>query len=266
MEHLTPSFSNPILRVQNVVKRFGNYRALDDLSFDVPANKITLFLGPNGSGKTTMVNCISGVYKPDQGKILFNGIDTTKLPAYEVTRLGIVRSFQVPGAFRHLSAFENVMTSLTNEAGESLIESVFSTSWMRTEQQLRRQAMARLSDLDLSKKGATVAGELSGGQMKLLENSRVLAKNAKLYLLDEPVGSVNPVLAHRILDRICNMRDKQGATFVIVEHRLDIVMRYVDHVCALFAGKIICEGKPDSVLANKEMLEGYLGERKPLDP
>lgn len=251
-----------ILKVDNVAKRFGELLALDGVSLEVGQGTVTLLIGPNGSGKSTLLNCISGICQPDDGRIWYKGIDITGKPPHELFRLGISRTFQIPAPFKVLLAHANLAVASRDQVGEKLPAAFFTSKWMDQERGISERALDLLRDHGMYDVRNNVAAELSGGQMKILEMGRVLMGSGDLYLLDEPAGSVNPVLAANIFRHIRNMKDELGATFLIVEHRLDVAMKYADSVIALVGGKLLCEGSAESVLANKTLQNTYLGIRR----
>lgn len=251
----------PILRVERISKHFGSLRALDEVSLSVPRGSITLLIGPNGSGKSTLVNVISGTLRADGGKIYFEGADITDLPPHERFRLGIVRSYQVPRLFQGLSVLENSLIGRDGNPGEGIFSSLLKSIWMGFEQKATEDAVEKLDLVRLIHMAERRPTELSGGQMKLLEMARsTMAPRPKLVLLDEPTAGVNPTLAHQILDFVRALSKDHGITFLIVEHRLDIALKYVDYAYAMHLGKVIAEGKPEEVLNDKRVIQSYLGE------
>jgi len=250
-----PSF----LEVKELTKSFGSLRALDGVTLDVEARKVSILIGPNGSGKTTLINTVSGFYKADSGTVAFDGKDITGLPPYKVYGLGVARTFQIPNLFWKLTVLENVLVAEKGNPGESFLRSLFRRAWVKSETEATERALRLLELLGLSKVWDSTAIKLSGGQMKLLELGRVLMSGAKLILLDEPISGVNPTLAHEIFSRILKLRDELGVTFMIVEHRLDIALSYVDSVTAMAFGKVGATGKPELVMADQKVIEAYLG-------
>jgi branched-chain amino acid transport system ATP-binding protein len=248
-----------LLEVREVRKSFGNLRALDGVTLDVEPQKVNILIGPNGSGKTTLINVISGFYKPDSGTVNYEGRGITGLPPYRLYSLGLARTFQIPNLFWKLTVLENVLVAEKGNPGESFLRSLFKRSWSRKETEATERAVKLLDLLGLSKVWDTPAFKLSGGQMKLLEMGRVLMSGSKLILLDEPISGVNPTLAHEIFSRILKLRDELGVTFLIVEHRLDIALSYVDTVTAMAFGKVVAAGKPELVMADSKVIEAYLG-------
>ena len=248
-----------ILSVQGVSKSFGNLHALDGISIDVADGKVSILIGPNGSGKTTLINVISGLYSPDLGKILFEEKNVTGFPPYRLYDLGIARTFQIPALFWKLTVLENLLIAEKGNPGEDFLRSLLNRFWKNREMEATEKASKILELLGLSRLWNQPAYLLSGGQMKLVEIGRALMSNAKLLLLDEPVSGVNPTLAHEIFSRILKLRDEFGLTFFIVEHRLDIALKYVDEIFAMALGKLVASGLPNEVMNNKRVIEAYLG-------
>jgi branched-chain amino acid transport system ATP-binding protein len=248
-----------ILSVQEVRKSFGNLHALDGISLQVAERKVSILIGPNGSGKSTLINVVSGLYSPDSGKIVFDGKDVTGFAPHKLYKMGIARTFQIPALFWNLTVLENLLIAEKNNPGESFLRSLLNSFWKDSERKAMEKASRILELLGLSGLWNQPSFKLSGGQMKLVEIGRALMSDAKLLLLDEPVSGVNPTLAHEIFSRILKLRDELGLTFFIVEHRLDIALKYVDEIFAMALGKLIASGLPDEVMNNKKVIEAYLG-------
>jgi branched-chain amino acid transport system ATP-binding protein len=248
-----------LLRVSDVKKAFGNLRALDGVTFGIEEKEVHILIGPNGSGKTTLINVVSGFYKADSGSIQYQGREVGGMPPHKLYALGISRTFQIPSLFTKLTLLENVLVADKGNPGESLIRSLVKRTWLKKETEATERAMAILALLGLDKLWDRPASVLSGGQMKLLELARVLMTGAKLILLDEPISGVNPTLAHEIFGRILSLRDELGVTFLIVEHRLEIALGYVDTVTAMAFGKVVAGGKPEQVMTDPRVIEAYLG-------
>lgn len=248
-----------ILEISDIRKSFGSLRALDGISFGVEEKKITILIGPNGSGKTTLINVCSGLYAQDTGTVIFSGRNITGLEPFKVYREGLVRTFQIPTLFQKLSVLENVMVAKKGNPGEAFARSIRRGSWVRSEEAVAEEAFKILETVGLIGVWDSPAGNLSGGQMKLLEMGRALISGAKMMLLDEPISGVNPTLAHEIFQRILDLRDNLGLTFLVVEHRLDIALTYVDSVVAMAFGKLIASGKPQAVMTDPKVVDAYLG-------
>jgi branched-chain amino acid transport system ATP-binding protein len=250
---------NSLLRIQQISKSFGGVHALDQVTLEVSKNQVALMIGPNGSGKTTLINVISGVFPPDSGSIFLNDVDITGEPPHRIYKLGLARTFQIPALFGKLTVLENLMVAYSRNAGEGFLRAPFKGTWMRDERNTLDRAVNILQILNLETVWDTQASKLSGGQMKLLEIGRVLMSDAKMILLDEPISGVNPTLAHEIFTHILRLRKDLGITFLIVEHRLEVAVPYVDYVYALSWGKLITEGKATEVLEDKRVVDAYLG-------
>lgn len=248
-----------ILEIQDVRKAFGSLRALDGVTFGVKEKEVHILIGPNGSGKTTLINVVGGFYKPDSGRVVFEGRDIAGLPPHKAYALGVSRTFQIPSLFTKLTVMENVLVAAKDNPGESFTKSLFKRSWIKEETEATKKAYAILELLGLAGVWESEASTLSGGQMKLLELARALMSGGRLVLLDEPISGVNPTLAHEIFGRILRLRDELGVTFLIVEHRLEVALEYVDTVTAMAFGKVVAAGKPERVMADPKVIEAYLG-------
>ncbi len=248
-----------LLEVSELRKSFGSLHALDGVTLDVEEKKVNILIGPNGSGKTTLINAVSGFYRPDSGRVLLAGEDITGQAAYKLYRKGIARTFQIPNLFGKLTVLENVLVAEKGNPGESFSKSLFRGTWAKRETEATERAFGILELLGLLPQWENRSSNLSGGQMKLLEMGRALMSGARLLLLDEPISGVNPTLAHEIFAKILKLRDELGVTFLIIEHRLDIALGYVDTVTAMAFGKVVAAGKPESVMADPKVIEAYLG-------
>jgi branched-chain amino acid transport system ATP-binding protein len=248
-----------ILEVINVTKMFGGLAALNSLSLTVQKGLMTLLIGPNGSGKTTLINVVAGLYKPESGTIRFEGENITGLTPHEIYRRGLVRTFQIPQPFTRLTVFENLMTARGSNRGENFALAPLRRMWMDDEENVAREAARIIKLIRLEHVWEQPAYKLSGGQMKLLEVGRALMSGARMLMMDEPAAGINPALAHELFTHLRELNKKTGVTFLLIEHRLDIALPYVDKVYAMHMGRLIAEGKPEEVLSNSLVVESYLG-------
>ncbi|CAB3287091.1 putative branched-chain amino acid transport ATP-binding protein LivG [Methanocaldococcus lauensis] len=251
-----------ILRTENIIKYFGEFRALNGVSISVNKGDVTLIIGPNGSGKSTLINVITGFLKADEGKVYFENKDITNKEPAELYHYGIVRTFQTPQPLKEMTVLENLLIGEINP-GESPLKALFYKKWIPKEEEIVEKAFKILEFLKLSHLYDRKAGELSGGQMKLVEIGRALMTNPKMIVMDEPIAGVAPGLAHDIFNHVLELKEK-GVTFLIIEHRLDIVLNYIDHLYVMFNGQIIAEGKGEEeikkVLSDPKVVEIYIGE------
>ncbi len=249
-----------ILQVRDVAKYFGGIRAVDGVTFDLHEGQIVGLIGPNGSGKTTLINVISGVYKPNRGKIFFKGEDITGLDPWDIYHRGIVRSFQVPRLFEKMLVIENVMVAHRDQKGENPLIAPLHHLWKDQEVEYARKSLETIREFGLSRVRNNWATELSGGQMKLVEITRSMMSEPRVLLLDEPAAGVAPKLAREIFSHIVRIRDEYGLTFLIIEHRLDILFDYVERVLVMNYGELIYDGDPDGVYKDPRVIDAYLGE------
>ena len=247
--------NNVELAIQNLTKSFGELKALDWVSIEVK-NGITLIIGPNGSGKTTLINMVTGFLSADEGKVFFGEREITNLPPHEIFKRGIVRTFQIPKPLLKLTVLENLLIAEANY-GKSIIQS-FGRSWLAKEEILVKKAFSVLSFLGIEHMWDEWAMNLSGGQLRLLEIGRALMCQTKLIIMDEPIAGIAPDLSHAILKKLRELSDI-GISFLIVEHRLDIVLEYADQVYVMAGGRIVAEGRNKEILENPEVIEVYLG-------
>ncbi|AEM38595.1 ABC transporter-related protein [Pyrolobus fumarii 1A] len=251
--------SKYILCVENVKKYFGGVRAVDGVTLRVERGSIVGLIGPNGSGKTTLFNVIAGYYKPDAGQVWFDGRRIDGLSPHEIYKLGLVRTFQTPRLWRSLTVFENVAGGVKGHPGEMLRNAILWSRWVPFELKTGEKALDTIAFVGLSPVAGNMADAISGGQMKLAELGRALMGEPKMLLLDEPAAGVNPTLARQIFEGIVRLREEKGITFLIIEHRLEILFDYVDYVYVMHQGRIIAEGKPAEVAENPLVAEIYLG-------
>ncbi|RLI85535.1 MAG: ABC transporter ATP-binding protein [Archaeoglobales archaeon] len=244
-----------ILKTISLSKFFDGLKALNKVNIDVEGKTLTLIIGPNGSGKTTFINTVCGFYKPDDGRVYFLDKDITGLPPNKVYEMGIVRTFQIPQPLKRLTVLENLLIAEKNVEG---LLSLRHSSWIKKEEEVVEKAFKILEFLKIDHLWDVESYKLSGGQLKLVEVGRALMTNPKMIITDEPIAGIAPALAHEILERFLDLK-KMGITFLIVEHRLDIVMGYVDFVYVMANGEVISKGKPEEVMNDPKVVEVYLG-------
>jgi branched-chain amino acid transport system ATP-binding protein len=247
------------LTVQHVSKAFGGFRALDDVSLDVGVGTLFGVIGPNGAGKSTLFAVISGFQSSDAGTVMLDGRDITALAPDKRARAGMVRTFQVPREFRHLTVRENLMVAAPGQTGENLVSLFARPGQIRIEEQHNAERVDEtLKFLRLVEVADVPSGSLSGGQKKLLELGRALMVSPKLILLDEPFAGVNPVLIEAIAERIREL-NARGIGFLIIEHDLAALTRLVPQLAVMDRGRIIARGVPAQVLQDATVREAYLG-------
>ncbi|MEM3833298.1 MAG: ABC transporter ATP-binding protein [Thermoprotei archaeon] len=252
--------NDDILVTDSVVKKFGGLRAVDDVSIKVKKKLVSLLAGPNGSGKTTLINVISGYYKPDSGRVYFKGEDITGLPMNLIYKRGLVRTFQIPAPFSKMSVLENLLVAYRNNPGESFFKHLNRRYWSNVEKEAIDEALKILQMLGMEDVWDREAWSLGAAQLKLLEIGRALMSKAEALILDEPIAGVNLKVAHEIFSHLNTLRNQLGITFLIIEHRLDVALKYVDHVFVMSEGKIIYDGDPKNVVEDKTVKKIYLGE------
>lgn len=249
-----------LLTLHNVTKSFESLLAVNGVSLTVQAGQIVGLIGPNGSGKSTLLNLISGVLPPDSGRMVFDGHDITRQPADQIFQLGLVRSFQDPSLFFRMTVLDNTLLPAKHQTGERPSRAPFHHLWDRQENQLAATAGQTLAELQLGRHYAALASDLSGGQMKLLELGRSLMGQPKLLLLDEPTAGVAPKLAYNIFEEIARLRQTLDLTFIIVEHRLEILFDFVDTVFVMHGGSLLAHGTPAEISTNAQVREIYFGD------
>ena len=248
-----------MLRLNNVCKNFGGLPALSDVSFAVPAGKLTALIGPNGAGKSTLINCITGVLTPTSGSIHFLNQDITGLGPHVISRAGISRTFQNLKLFPRMNVLDNVLTGLTCEGGSSMLMAMLRLPYLRhRERQLKLRALEALDRFALSDKANWPAGVLAYGDKKRVELARATVGNPHMLLLDEPVAGLNAEETAAVGEQLHLLRSN-GHTMLLVEHDMDLVMELADHVVVLDSGKCIATGTPAEVRRNPLVLEAYLG-------
>jgi len=250
-----------ILVTKDLTRSFGGLLAVNKVSIKVDEGSITGLIGPNGSGKTTLFNVISGALKADSGEAHFNGRRIDNLPCHLIYKAGLVRTFQVPRLFLKMTVLDNMLVAARGLIGDRLLSTFFQTrAWMKQEEELIKKALEILEMLDLYHQRKNLAGNLSGGQMKLLELGRALMSDPKLLLLDEPAAGVSPLVVDKIFDKIVELRKNLGLTFFIIEHRIETLFNYTDKVIVMFKGQVIAEGRGHELVEDPRVIDVYLGE------
>lgn len=246
-----------ILEVQDIEKSFGGIKALDGVTLGIEKNTVVGLIGPNGSGKSTLINVISGFLMPDRGRMHFEGKDISKLKPYELSCLGISRTFQITRLFRGLTVLESML--LASKTQDNGLYPVFFSrdKIMEREKEDAEKAEGIMEFLDIAHLEHEYAGALSGGQQKLLSLGMVLMADPKMVLLDEPVAGVNPTLANRIFEKV--MLEKEKRAFLVVEHNIDILMDFADTIYVMNKGKFVASGTPDEIQNNDKVIDVYLG-------
>lgn len=249
-----------MIKVENLTKKFGGFTAVNQASLDIAKGSITGLIGPNGAGKTTLFNVIAGVYTPSEGKVFLDGEDITGLPPHELFHKGMLRTFQIAHEFSSLTVRENLMMVPGNQAGESLKDVWFNQKKV-TDQEVNVLAKANevIEFLEINHVADELAGNLSGGQKKLLELGRTMMVDAKVVFLDEVGAGVNRTLLNTIGDAILRLNKERGYTFCVIEHDMDFIGKLCDPVIVMAEGAVLAEGSLTEIKANEQVIEAYLG-------
>ena len=246
--------------VDDVHKHFGGFHAVDGASLTIDKGTITGLIGPNGAGKTTLFNVIAGVLKPTSGRVMMDGEDITGLPPHDLFHKGLLRTFQIAHEFSSMTCRENLMMVPGDQAGETLWNTWFGRKRIADQERaLKAKADEVLEFLTIEHLAEQKAGQISGGQKKLLELGRTMMVDAKIVFLDEVGAGVNRTLLNIIGDAIIRLNQERGYTFVVIEHDMDFIGRLCDPVICMAEGKVLAQGSLSEIKANEQVIEAYLG-------
>ncbi len=249
-----------MIRVENLHKRFGGLRAVDGASLKIAAGSITGLIGPNGAGKTTLFNVIAGAFPPTSGRVFLDDTEITGLSPHELFARGVLRTFQIAHEFTTLTVEENLMMVPGEQLGENLLDAWFRSRRVRAEEEVIRAKAAEVMDfLGLNHLSHEPAGNLSGGQKKLLELGRTMMVEAKIVFLDEVGAGVNRTLLRTIGDAILRLNSERGYTFCLIEHDMDFIARLCDPVIVMAEGAVLMQGSAEEVKSDVRVIEAYLG-------
>jgi branched-chain amino acid transport system ATP-binding protein len=249
-----------MLEITGVHKSFERLRAVDGASLVVPRGRIVGLIGPNGSGKSTLFSLIAGAQRADGGHIVFDGHDITHAGPDRIFQLGLVRGYQDPALFFRMTALDNVLLPVKGQVGERARWAPIHRAWRTQEGNLAQAGLDLLDRAQLRSHAVTLASELSGGQMKLLELGRSINGAPKLLLLDEPTAGVAPKLARDIFERIAQLRRDHGLTLFVVEHRLEVLFDFADEIYVMHLGRVVAHGRPAEIATDRQVKEIYLGD------
>ena len=246
--------------VENLVKRFGGFRAVDGASIEIKTGSITGLIGPNGAGKTTLFNVVAGRYQPTSGRVLMDGEDITGLAPHVLFHKGLLRTFQIAHEFGSMTVRENLMMVPGGQSGETLWNTWFRRGLVAEEEaRLAKKADEVLEFLTISHLADQKASQISGGQKKLLELGRTMMVDAKIVFLDEVGAGVNRTLLNTIGDAIVRLNKERGYTFCVIEHDMDFIGRLCNPVICMAEGKVLAEGTVAEIKSNERVIEAYLG-------
>ena len=249
-----------MIRVENLSKHFGGFRAVDGASLEITEGSITGLIGPNGAGKTTLFNVIAGNLKPTSGTVFMDGEDITGLPPHDLFHKGLLRTFQIAHEFSSMTVRENLMMVPAGQSGETLWNAWFGRGRIAQEEaELLKKADEVLEFLTIDHLKDERAGNLSGGQKKLLELGRTMMVDARVVFLDEVGAGVNRTLLNTIGDAIVRLNKERGYTFCMIEHDMDFIGRLCDPVIVMAEGHVLAEGPAADIMKNEAVIEAYLG-------
>jgi len=253
--------SEPILRVQGLRKNYGGVPALQGVDFDIPRGEVCGLIGPNGSGKSTLFDCCTGLQKSDAGRVVLKGVDITGWPMHRIAREGrLLRSFQKTVVFPTLDSEENLVLAgqMARFPGIASTFSIGPASRARVKA-LRERARQLIEVSGLSRVAHLPAGNMSGGQQKLLQFASMLMPDPELVLLDEPLAGINPILIEKVIECIEQANREFGITFLVIEHNTDVLMNLSHRVIVLHQGQKLADDTPEAIVRNPQVVEAYLG-------
>ena len=249
-----------VLKVTDLTKDFGGLRAIDNVSFEVGKGEFVGLIGPNGCGKTTTFNCISGLLEPSKGEVEVFEQNATVLRPDEIQKLGLTRTFQHTRLWRQMTTIENLLIPPRNQFGDNPFYGILSHFFKDEENARVARAYDTLAELEITHMAHNLTSELSGGQSKLVDIGRALMGEPELLLLDEPVAGVAGPLAEKIFNNLRGIVSKEGISIFVIEHNMDFILRRgVDRIIVMDQGKVLMQGAPDEVKDSKEVIEAYLG-------
>jgi branched-chain amino acid transport system ATP-binding protein len=250
-----------VISIKNISKNFGGVKAVDNCSFSIEKGSITGLIGPNGAGKTTLFSIMAGFLKPDSGSIFLDNENISGVSPHKLFHKGLVRTFQIPHEFDGMTVLENLMIVPENQLGEQVLNNFF--LWKKIKDQeksIRQKAEEVLEFLNLTHLTDELAGNLSGGQKKLLELGRTMMTEPKVVLLDEPGAGVNRTLLGKLTNDIRRLNKERNYTFCIIEHDMDLIMELCNPVVVMAQGKVMAQGTMQEIRSNKKVQEAYLGK------
>jgi branched-chain amino acid transport system ATP-binding protein len=252
--------TEPILRVESLAKNYGGLQAVRGVDFEVPEGSIVGLIGPNGAGKTTTFNMIAGVEKPSAGSIYLSGTEITGTETHALYHMGLLRTFQLSHEYARMTSKENLMVAASAQLGENIFMNWLAPARVTArDREVQNRAEETLEFLGLTHVSDELAGNLSGGQKKLLELGRTMMSDARLILLDEPGAGVNPTLMLKVIEMIRRLNQERGYTFCIIEHDMDLIADLCENTIVLAEGQILMQGTMDEVRKDERVIDAYFG-------